>query len=158
VLNQLSIVIGILCGQCASLGLARIRAWRYIMVVSAFVAALQLLISSRMPESPVWLRSQSEPGHQDSAEESLPSPEGTATLSHDVEKVKTWLTQCLICRTKTTWRKYDRASKRDSWPGSNLDVGCLAITSNSKGHPNSPHYASRSTSFRHQRRQVVHRL
>lgn len=55
VLNQVGIVSGIFTGQCASIALSRQSTWRFVPVITAGIAALQILSAARMKESPVWL-------------------------------------------------------------------------------------------------------
>lgn len=55
VLNQVGIVSGIFTGQCASIALSRQATWRFVPVITAGIAALQILSAAKMKESPVWL-------------------------------------------------------------------------------------------------------
>ncbi|EJT98563.1 hypothetical protein DACRYDRAFT_18146 [Dacryopinax primogenitus] len=57
-LNQLSIVAGILLTQCVGLVLARESLWRYVLVIAAGFGAVQLLTSSLIYDTPVWLEDQ----------------------------------------------------------------------------------------------------
>ena len=54
VLNQLGIVTGVFIGQASSLALASPKLWRFVMTISAVVAAIQIFSSAGLQESPVW--------------------------------------------------------------------------------------------------------
>ena len=54
VFTQLSIVVGIMITQLVGFKLATPTAWRYVLLLSSFIAVAQFLISPTMVESPVW--------------------------------------------------------------------------------------------------------
>ncbi|KAK9900608.1 general substrate transporter [Cystobasidium minutum MCA 4210] len=70
VLNQVGIVSGIFTGQCASIALSKQSTWRFVPVITAGIAALQILLGGKMKESPVWLANKAgslEDTHEDSS-------------------------------------------------------------------------------------------
>lgn len=58
ILNQLSVVFGILVTQVLGFYFARPGSWRAVFVFSSVLAILQVLLGTRMPESPAWLAAQ----------------------------------------------------------------------------------------------------
>ncbi|KIM32331.1 hypothetical protein M408DRAFT_63315 [Serendipita vermifera MAFF 305830] len=55
ILNQLSVVIGILVTQVLGFFCARPGSWRKVFIFSTVLAVLQVLFGARMIESPAWL-------------------------------------------------------------------------------------------------------
>jgi len=55
VLTQMGIVLGIMTTQLVGLQLARQTLWRYVLLISSVLGAIQFLASPLVVESPVWL-------------------------------------------------------------------------------------------------------
>ena len=55
ILNQLSVVFGILVTQILGFYFAHPGSWRTVFVVSSVLAIVQVLLGTRMVESPSWL-------------------------------------------------------------------------------------------------------
>ena len=58
ILTQLAVVFGIMLTQVAGITLATPATWRFVFFLSFIVSVLQLLFSSMIVESPVWLFNQ----------------------------------------------------------------------------------------------------
>lgn len=67
VLNQMSIVLGIMLTQISGLQLATPSTWRYVLLISAFLGVAQFLLSGAVVESPAWLSAQHREGEAEAA-------------------------------------------------------------------------------------------
>ncbi|SCU77906.1 LADA_0A02806g1_1 [Lachancea dasiensis] len=87
-MNQVCINLGILLTQLLSLELADSYRWRWLLLVGALLALVNLLLLFRIEESPLWLASQ---GNLEGAESVLRELRG-GDSRRSREEVEEWLT------------------------------------------------------------------